>query len=60
MQKRDRLKKLYHFDNGDENSLIDCRKIVTCFADALFEYKIFTFQIKNGLILSIYRFQEQL
>lgn len=31
VQKRDRLKKQYHFDNGDENMLIDCHKIATCF-----------------------------
>ena len=48
-KKRDRLKELYHYDNENDDKLIDCHKIAACFANVLFEYKVFSYEIKQGL-----------
>lgn len=48
--KRDRLKELYHFDNNiQEDKLIDCHKIAACFASVLVDYKVFSYEINQGL-----------
>lgn len=53
-KKKDRLKKLYHFDNGDADRRIDIHKIAACFASVLIEDKVFSFIIKEGLTDDIF------
>lgn len=49
-RKRDRLKELYHYDEGvGDDRRIDCHKIAACFANVLFEYKVFSYKIEHGL-----------
>ena len=53
--KRDRLKELYHYGNSvKEDNLIDCHKIAACFASVLFDYKVFSYEIKTGLTDDIF------
>lgn len=48
-QIKERLKKLYHFDDGDPERRIDIHKIASCFAQVLIEYKVFAFEYKEDL-----------
>lgn len=42
--KKERLKKLYHYDDGDTDRRIDIHKIASCFAAVLVENPIFEFE----------------
>ena len=53
-KKKDRLKELYHFDNGDVDRRIDIHKIAACFAAVLIEDRVFSFIIKEGLTDDIF------
>lgn len=53
-KKKDRLKELYHFDNGEVDRRIDIHKIAACFAAVLIEDKVFSFAIKEGLTDDIF------
>lgn len=53
-KKKDRLKELYHFDNGEADRRIDIHKIAACFAAVLIEDKVFNFVIKEGLTDNIF------
>lgn len=44
-KKRDRLKTLYHFDDGTEKRLIDIHKIAACFAAVLIENPVFEYSM---------------
>lgn len=46
-KKRDELKLLYHFDDGEstEERKIDCHKIAACFAAVIYEEKVFSYDI---------------
>lgn len=44
-KKRDRLKTLYHFDDGKEDRLIDIHKIAACFAAVLIEHPVFEYSM---------------
>ena len=45
-RKRDRVKELYHFDNGERERLIDIHKIAACFAAVLIENPIFEYSME--------------
>lgn len=45
-KKRDRIKELYHFDNGEGERLIDIHKIAACFAAVLIENPIFEYSME--------------
>lgn len=53
-KKRDRLKLLYHFDDGTEDRRIDCHKIAACFAAVIFEDKVFSYKISREVTDDIY------
>lgn len=45
-EKRDRIKDLFHFDDGKEKSLIDIHKIAACFASILIENPVFEYSME--------------
>lgn len=53
-KKKNRLKEIYHFDNGENDRRIDIHKIAACFASVLIEDKVFKFSIKEGLTDDIF------
>lgn len=40
IQVKERLKRRYHFDDGDPERRIDIHKIASCFAEVLIEYNL--------------------
>lgn len=53
-KKKNRLKEIYHFDNGEDDRRIDVHKVAACFAAVLMEDKVFNFSIKDGLTDEIF------
>ncbi len=53
-KKKNRLKEIYHFDNGESDQRIDIHKVAACFASVLIEDKVFDFSIKEGLTDNIF------
>lgn len=43
------LKQLYHYNSNDEEKKIDIHKVAACFASVLMEYKIFRYEINEGI-----------
>lgn len=48
-KKKERLKKLYHYDDGAVDRKIDCHKIAACFAAVIIEDKIFQLDLDTAI-----------
>lgn len=53
-KKKNRIKEIYHFDNGEDDRRIDIHKVAACFASVLIEDKVFDFSIKEGITDDIF------